>query len=184
VIEQDVTVNSNKDPRDVSKEDVVAPKLYAMEDNVSLEMQNATGLERDCVVERDNINAIGKQLEKQEDKRSAVLEKQRNAEELVKFSQDPQKEFVDTLDPREDYLVRDAATLLEDVLEQSVPEDAPSADSQDVLQERDVCSRNKEFVSNQRFHPKDSSVHSLLIHISSLLMERSSIKTRVEDMLS
>jgi len=154
-----------------------------MENNASLVMQNATGLERDCAVERDKRTVTGNKLERMEDKRSAVPRKPRSAEELVKFSRDPQNEFVDTLDPREDSLAKDVATSLEDVLEQNVPEDVPSVDSPDVPLARDVCSRSKEFVLNQRSLPRDSSAHSLLRNISPLLMERPSTKTRVEDML-
>jgi len=183
VIVQDVTVNSNKDPRDASKEDVVAPRLHAMEDNASPRTPNVTGLERDSALAREREDVTGNKLERMEDKRSAVTRRPRNAEMLGLFTTDHPNVSVDLLDQREELQNKDVATLLEDVLETNVLEEEPSADGLERLLARDASSRNKEFVSDQRLLQRDSNVLSLQTLISLLLMERSSTKTKVEDSL-
>jgi len=183
-IDQDATVNSSKDPRDANKEDVAAQRLLAMDANVSPSPPNVTGLENDSVLAREREDATGNKLERMEDKRFAATRRPRNANLLDLFIIDHPNVFVDLLDPRMELQNKDVATLLEDVLETNVSEEEPSASGLEELLARDVSSRNKEFVSDQRSLPRDSSVLSLPTLISSLLTERNSIKIKVEDLQS
>jgi len=165
VIDQDVTVNSNKDPRTANKEDVVAQRSLVMDVNVLPSPPNVTGLERDSVPAKEREDVTGNKLERMEDKRFAATERPRNADQLDLFITDHPNVSVDLLDQREELQNKDVATLSEDVLETNVSEEEPSVSGLVELLARDVSSRNKEFVSSQRSLPRDSSVLSLLIHI-------------------
>jgi len=180
-IDQDVTVNSNKDPRIANKEDVVALKSLVMDVNVSPSPPNVTGLEKDSVPTKEEELAIGNKLERLEDKRFAATKRPRNAETLDLFITDHPNEYVDLLDLQKELQNKDVVTLSEDVLETNVSEEEPNANGLEELLARDVSSRNNVFVSDLVSLPRDTSVLFLLTHISLLLMERSLTKIKGED---
>jgi hypothetical protein len=180
-IDQDATANSNKDPRTVNKEDVVAQRSLVTDVNVSPSLPNVTGLERDSVPAKEREDVTGNKLERMEDKRFAATERPRNADQLELFITDHPNVSVDLLDPQRVLQNKDVATLSENVLETNVSEEEPSADGLEKLLARDVSSRSKEFASDHVLLARDSNVLSLLILISLLLMERNSTKIKVED---
>jgi len=72
--------------------------------------------------------------------------------------------------------------LLENVLDPNVHDPEENVIVPEELQRRDVSTRNKESVLNQRLFPRDSDVLFLLNHISSPLMERNSMEEKLVDL--
>jgi hypothetical protein len=180
VIVPNAIANGSKDQENANKDVAVAQNVFAMENNVSRETQNATGLERNNVLERKPRNAIGEQLERLEDKNGVAIRTRSVDSEDQSLPVVP-RDVVFMLMLERDLQRRDVADTLRDVLIRNAQTRKLNVDSLVQLQFVDVSIANKEFVSNQRLLQKDPSASLESIHIGQHLMERNSIKLNSED---